>query len=623
MLNPNDLEKLKKICNLVRYGILISTTEAGSGHPTSALSAVELTVPLFFGPPAGGFMNGSDKFILSKGHASPLLYSLYFAKGLITEDELLTLRKFDSPLEGHPTPRFPYVDVATGSLGQGLSIGLGMALGIKQKVYILLGDSEVAEGQIWEAAELASYHNVDNLVAILDVNRLGQRGETMLGWDLDKYKKRFEAFGWKTIVIDDGHDLEKVYDAFNSLTRKPVNSPTMIIAKTIKGKGVPLLEDKNGWHGKALDKDQLQEALAELGEIIKPPTVVSNQQSVISKTEVKLNTENRILGTYQIGDLVATREAYGDALVELGKINSKIVALDAEVSNSTMSEKFQKAYPDRFFEMFIAEQNMVSTAVGLSKVGFIPFVSTFAAFFTRAFDQIRMSQYSKANIKLTGSHAGVSIGSDGPSQMALEDLSMMRSILESTIFYPSDAISAFKLTQIMAGNDGLFYLRTTREKTPVIYSNDEEFEIGGSKILRQNDNDKAVIFAAGITVHEALKAHEELNKEGVNIAVVDLYSIKPIDGKTVQQLSNKVKNVIVVEDHYPTGGLGESVLSALQSSSFQPQNQVSSSQFPASRFVHLAVNKIPRSGTPQELLAYEQIDSKAIIKAVKSFRNIQ
>ncbi len=633
-----NLAQLKELCRLVRYDIITSTTAAGSGHPSSSLSATELMTTLYF----GGFLHYdlqnpkyplNDRVIFSKGHASPLLYSLYQATGILTYKQLLTLRKFDSILEGHPSPRFKYVDVATGALGQGLSLGLGMALGIKlltkkqkvnrePKVWVLMGDSEFAEGQIWEALEVASYYKLNNLIGILDVNRLGQRGETMLGWDIRRYDERVKTFGWETIVVDDGHNLEKVYKAFQQAeTTVSVSGPKMIIAKTIKGKGVSFMANADGWHGKAVPKDKLDEVLKELGPVdlkmkgkISKPTIKGDNLDLQGtqlrsgkngpKAAVRVNTDELSTG-YTVGSMVATREAYGESLAALGKTNPNLVVFDAEVSNSTYAEKFQAAYTDRYFEMFITEQNMVSAALGISKIGFIPFSSTFAAFLTRAFDQIRMAQYSQPNLKFCGSHAGVSIGQDGPSQMGLEDLAMMRSILESVVFYPSDAVSAAKMVEIMSNNKGTFYLRTTREKTPVIYKQNETFSIGGSKILRQSGKDIAVVFAAGITLHESLKAHEELKKEGVNIAVVDIYCVKPIDYKTIQQFNHLP--IIVVEDHYPAGGLGEAVESALLED--KTRN--------ITRLIHLSVRQIPRSGSPDELLNFEQINAAAIIKAVK------
>ncbi len=667
-------KKLKKLCQLIRYDILTSTTEAGSGHPTSSLSAVELLTTLFF----GGFFKSdlrhpkgvqNDRFILSKGHASPLIYALYHAAGVISYQELMRLRKFNSDLEGHPTFRFKYADVATGSLGQGLSAGIGMALGIKlrsedtdfsdlsiseksrierlPKVWVLLGDSEMAEGQVWEAIQIASFYKLNNLIAIADVNRLGQSTQTMLGWDLKNYAKRVEAFGWNVVTVDNGHDLSQVYKAFNqikldrirqsqmksdstdsirfhpipsdSIQSDPISSdkPTMILARTIKGKGVSFLENKEGWHGKPVPKEQLKAVLKELGkvdinirgEIQLPKYQISN----IKYQNLKPVQPNLTDSTdYKLGDLIATRLAYGDALISLGNSNEKIIVFDAEVSNSTFSEKFAKKFPERYFEMFIAEQNMISTALGLSKLGFIPFASTFATFLTRGFDQLRMAQYSAPNLKIVGSHCGVSIGPDGPSQMGLEDLAMFRSILNSIIFYPSDAVSAFKLTQIMAKNDGLFYLRTNRKETPVIYGEKEEFKIGGSKVHKVNKvfkvhKVKALIIAAGVTLYEALRAQKELVKQGIETVVLDCYSVKPLDVQSINRLVMQTKNVIVVEDHYLAGGLGEAVRSSLNNETMKQCNN----------FIHLCVRKLPRSGTPEELLRFEEIDAQAIIKAVK------
>jgi len=635
---------LKKITNLLRYDILTSTTAAGSGHPTSSTSAVELMTVLWFDEylhtdfkdPKYIF---NDRIIFSKGHAAPLLYSLYHAAGELSYDELLTLRKFDSVLEGHPTPRFKHIDVATGSLGQGLSAGLGMAMGIKYQlhilrhpelgsgsneipkrvrndvkrtpiVWVLLGDSEMAEGQVWEAMELASHHKVNNLVGIIDVNRLGQRGPTMLEWDLNTYKKRIEAFGWNTIVIEDGNDLKQVSQAFEKLRVTSYelrnHKPTMIIAKTKKGAGIKDVEDRDGWHGKPLPEDLMKEAIKEYGEVdtnesfkVAKPNKITNYELRITNKPDKLRVTSYEL---RVKDKVATREAYGEALKSLAP-DPRVVVLDAEVSNSTYAEKFKKAFPDRFFEMYIAEQNMISVALGMSKVGLIPYSSTFAAFLSRAYDQIRMAQYSEGNVKIAGSHAGVSIGSDGSSQMALEDLSMMRSILNGVVLYPSDAVSTLKLIEEMKKHDGVSYIRLTREKTSVLYKENELFKIGGSKVLRSSQDDKAVVIAAGITLHEALKAYEELKKNSTNIAVIDAYCVKPIDADTIVKHAKKTGHVIVVEDHYPDGGLGDAVLKVTQ-------------KLPNIKFTHLAVNKIPRSGTPQELMEWEGIDAEAIVKAV-------
>ena len=628
--------QLKKLCQLIRYDILTSTTEAKSGHPTTSLSAVELMTTLFFGGflksdlnhPKGVQSLTNDRVVFSKGHASPLIYALYHAAGAISYPELMQLRKITSDLEGHPTFRFKYADVATGSLGQGLSAGVGMALGVKlrvksyelkvmrePKIWVLLGDSEMAEGQVWEAIQIASHYKLNNLIAIADINRLGQSTQTMLGWDLKTYAKRIESFGWKTIIVDDGHDLKKIYDSFESLNVSALEQPTMILAHTIKGKGVSFLENKEGWHGKPLPKELLESALREIGDVdlkIGGVIKVPNLKFKISNSKLNKNLKLKI-SNYKLGDNIATRLAYGDALLSLGEFNEKIVALDAEMSNSTYSEKFAKKFPERYFEMFIAEQNMMTAALGMSKLGFIPFVSTFAAFLTRGFDQLRMAQYSAPNLKIVGSHCGVSIGPDGPSQMGLEDISMFRSILNSTIFYPADATSTFKLTQVMAETEGLFYLRTNRKETPVIYDEKEKFVIGGSKIHKTvgvgRDRPSVLIIAAGVTLHEALKAQKELAKSGIVTVVLDCYSVKPINVKTIQELALKIPNIVVVEDHYPAGGIGEAVMQALFANlKFKVSNF---------KFIHLCVHRLPRSGSPEELLHYEEIDTETIIKAVK------
>ncbi len=606
----SDIVKLEKLAKLIRYWSLVSTTEAGSGHPTSSLSAADLMTGLLFG---GAFRfdadmpkhPNNDRLIFSKGHASPLFYSLWLAAGKVTGQEMMTLRKFGSPLEGHPTPAFTYTEAATGSLGQGLSIGVGMALNAKYidklpyRTYVLLGDSEMAEGSQWEAMEIAAYYKLDNLVGVLDVNRLGQRGETMYGYDLEVYKKKASAFGWEPIVID-GHHLPQILTAYEQAGRVH-DKPVMIIAKTVKGKGISFIEDKNGWHGKALKKDELLRALEELGPL--DLTIRGEIQSPedIKPVDRKAGKAEPVL--YSPDNPVSTRHAYGTALERLYPQYPEIVVLDAEVSNSTFAEIFKKAWPDRFFEMFIAEQNMVGNALGLSLRGRVPFVSTFAAFLTRAFDQIRMCQYSDANIKFCGSHSGVSIGVDGSSQMGLEDIALFRTILNSVILYPSDAVSAEKLVEEAASHRGIVYLRTTRENTPVIYRNDEVFRIGGSKVLKRSARDVATVAAAGITLHEALAAYEKLKKEGIFIGVIDLYSIKPIDVQTLTGAAHDTGRIITVEDHFAEGGMGEAVRSALAG-------------VPAA--IHsLAVRKIPKSGQPKELLDYEEISSKAIMKKVK------
>jgi transketolase len=610
MTNKTELEK---IARLIRYFILVSTSQAGSGHPTSALSATDLMTGLLFG---GTFRYdtdnpdhpNNDRLIFSKGHASPLFYSLWAAAGKISEEDMLSYRKFGSPLEGHPTPAFPFVDVATGSLGQGLSIGVGMAMNagyidnLSYKTYVLLGDSEMAEGSQWEAIQLAEHYKLDNLVGVLDVNRLGQRGETMYGRDLSAYEKRISAFGWETIVVVDGHDFDSVLAAFEKASQASNGHPVMIIAGTIKGKGVSFIEDENGWHGKALDDDQLKQALEELGDVDK--TV----RGRISRPEERYPEKPEAAGTvkepsYSPDKAVATRNAYGNALKRLYPKFPDIVALDGEVCNSTHSDIFRDEYPDRFFEMYIAEQNMVGAALGFSDRGKIPFVSTFSAFLSRAFDQIRMSQYSKPNIKFCGSHAGVSIGQDGPSQMGLEDIAMFRSVLESVVLYPCDAVSTEKMVEEAASHRGMVYIRTTRKKTPVIYRRNEGFPIGGSKVLKESEKDTVTVAAAGITVHEALEAYEELKKEGISIRVIDLYSIKPMDKATLKKAGTVSSALIVVEDHHAEGGIGEAV-----------RTELADFDIP----VHsLAVRKIPKSGKPDELLDFEDISRSAIIKKVK------
>lgn len=653
------MKKLSELAKLIRYFILLSSTKAGSGHPTSSLSAADLMTVLMF----GGFFKfdlkkpefaNNDRLIFSKGHASPLFYSLFAGAGAIKQKELETMRKFGSRLEGHPTMFFPFTESATGSLGQGLSIGVGMALNAKYvdklpyKTFVLLGDSEMAEGSVWEAIQSAFHYKLDNLTAILDVNRLGQRGETMYGHDVKAYQKRVEAFGWETIVTD-GHNLKEIDSAFKKIlsSQAPQDDrgraqsggrPVMIIAKTIKGKGISLLEDQDNWHGKSLNEEQFHSAVKELGpvdlklrgKVAKPDRLKIKDGRL--KNSLIINQQSLI--NYHVGDPESTRKAYGNALVRIFPENPDMVVLDAEVSNSTYSEFFKKKYPEHFFEMFIAEQNMVGVALGLSRRGKIPFASTFAAFFARAFDQIRMSQYSNPNIKFAGSHAGVSIGEDGASQMALEDIAMFRSLLNGVVLYPSDAVSTEKLTRLAASHHGNVYIRTTRKETPVIYKNSESFKVGGCKIhqtrmdsgSRVVRNDKKgntmhspsvilnglsegsqytviTIVGAGVTLHEALSAQEKLAKEGIETIVVDLYSIKPLDAKTLIKLAKKSTAVITVEDHFAEGGLGEAVQSALSETE--------------TKVYKLAVKKMPKSGKPDELLNYEEINSTAIIRKVK------
>ncbi len=605
MINKEKIEELSK---LIRYYILISTTRAGSGHPSSSLSAVELMATLLF----GGFFKfriddikyvNNDRLVFSKGHASPLLYSLWAAAGVVSEEEMLTLRKFTSRLEGHPTSNFKYAEAATGSLGQGLSIGLGMALNAKYidklpyKTFVLLGDGEMSEGSQWEAIQIAAHYKLDNLIGVIDVNRLGQSKETMYGSNIKAYKERISSFGWETFTVD-GHNIEEITDAYkNSLTVK--DKPVMIIAKTVKGKGVSLLEDKDGWHGKAISEEQMNTALNELGKIDKSikGEILKPEQVDVYKSEIKKSDRISIEG-----DKISTRRAYGNALVNIFPKFSQMVVLDAEVSNSTFSEIFGKRFPERFFEMYIAEQNMIGTALGLSLRNKIPFVSTFASFLTRAFDQIRMSQYSKSNIKFAGSHVGVSIGEDGPSQMGLEDIAMFRTLLDSVVLYPSDGVSTEKLVDKAAQHFGNVYIRTTRMDTPIIYNDKDSFEIGGSKVIRESKNDIVSVCSAGVTLHEALKAYKELKQEDIFIRIIDLYCIKPIDKLTILKAQKETKAIITVEDHFAEGGIGEAVKS------------VASENCPV---YILAVRKMPRSGKSFELLDYEEISSKAIINKVK------
>jgi len=605
-----DIAKLERIAKLIRYFILASTTEAGSGHPTSSLSATDLMTGLLF---SGIFRfdldrpghPNNDRLIFSKGHASPLFYALWAAAGRVTREELMALRKFGSPLEGHPTTAFPYTEASTGSLGQGLSIGLGMALNARYidklpyRTYVLLGDSEMSEGSQWEAIQLAACYKLDNLTGILDVNRLGQTGETMYGHDLHAYEKRISSFGWETVLID-GHAMEEVLRAYEKAFSVK-DRPLMIIAKTTKGKGVTFLENQDGWHGRALKRDEYKRAMEEIGE---PDMSLKGE---VEKTQ-DLKPEKREpkeveAASYPAGVQVATRRAYGNALARIFPMFPDIVVLDAEVSNSTYAEIFKKAYPEFFFEMYITEQNMVGAALGLSRRGKIPFISTFAAFFTRAFDQIRMSQYSDGNIKFCGSHAGVSIGEDGASQMGLEDIAMFRTLLNSVVLYPSDAVSTEKLVEEAAKHRGIVYLRTTRKETPVIYMRGEEFPVGGSKVLRRGDRDAVTVVAAGITLHEALEAHEVLKGKGISVRVIDLYSIKPLDHGTLADAARSTNAIITVEDHFAEGGIGEAVKSAL-------------SEYPIPIY-SLAVRNMPRSGKPEELLDYEGISKKGIITKIK------
>lgn len=610
----SQVQQWTNLAQQLRVDSIRATTVAGSGHPTSSMSAADLMSVLMtsylhydFDDPKNP---NNDHLIFSKGHASPLLYAMYKAAGAITDEELMTLRKFGSRLEGHPTPVLPWVDVATGSLGQGLPIGVGVALAGKYldklpyHVWVLLGDSEMAEGSQWEAFDHASHYKLDNLVGILDVNRLGQRGETELGWNTAAYEARARAFGWNAIVID-GHNYDEINSAFAQATQ-PNGSPTLIVAKTVKGKGVSFLENKEGWHGKALSKDQEEQAIKELNPVRSMTFPVPKPPAGQLPREPEKKPVD--LPRYDLKDAVATRKAYGDALKALGAANPEVVALDGEVSNSTYAEEFAKAFPERFFEQYIAEQQLVAAAVGMSVRHKIPFASTFAAFFTRAYDFIRMAAISRANIRLVGSHAGVSIGEDGPSQMALEDLSMMRCVFGSTVLYPSDPNQTARLVEQMANHDGIVYMRTTREKTPVLYSPDEQFEVGGSKVIHQSENDRLTIVAAGITLHEALKAYDQLKSQRVTVRVIDAYSVKPMDEETLLAAAQEAGNTfVVVEDHWPEGGLGDAVIDVF-----------TQRDGPMPQVVKLAVQSMPGSGTPAELMEEAGISAHHIVEAVNA-----
>ena len=602
-----------ELAQQLRVDSIRCSTAAGSGHPTSSMSAADLMAVLLSEHLHYDFAHpdnpDNDHLIFSKGHASPLLYSVFKAAGAITDEELMRFRQFGSRTQGHPTPILPWVDVATGSLGQGLPIGVGVALAGKfldklpYRVWVLLGDSEMAEGSQWEAFDHASHYGLDNLTGILDMNRLGQRGETELGWNSAAYAARARAFGWHAIEID-GHDTEAIDRAYREAASHR-GSPVLIIAKTLKGKGVSFIENKEGWHGRALSKDEAEKAITELGgerhvtiEVHKPapgtPAPLPPSQPLV-------------LPRYAPGTSLATRKAYGEALKALGDARSDVVGLDGEVSNSTYAENFAHAHPDRFFEQYIAEQQMVAAAVGLSVRHKVAFASTFAAFLTRAYDFIRMAAISRANLRLCGSHAGVSIGEDGPSQMALEDLAMMRAVFGSTVLYPCDANQTAHLLEQMADRKGISYLRTTRQATPVIYGPDDRFPIGGCKVVRSSDHDQVTVVAAGITLHESLKAGDALQAEGISIRVIDLYSVKPVDGETLlRAMEDTGGRLVTVEDHWAEGGIGDAVLEVLtQRESVLP------------RVVRLAVREMPTSGKPQELIAAAGIGADAIADAVR------
>src|SRR5215210_4591192 len=599
-----DSDLWRELGQQLRVDAVGASAKAGSGHPTSSMSAADLAAVLFaahfrydFDEPKSP---ANDRLVFSKGHASPLVYGLFHAAGALTEDEFMSYRQFGSRLEGHPTPALPWVDVATGSLGQGLPIGVGMAIAGKRldrlpfRVWVICGDSEMAEGSMWEAAEHAAFYELDNLTAIIDVNRLGQRGETMHGWDLSSYVDRFRAFGWHTIEVD-GHDVEQIDAAYRE-AEATTGKPTAVVARTIKGKGYAKVEDQPGWHGKAV----AEEAVEELGGL-------RNIRVAVAKPDLGERHRFDASGTpewpvYDVGSKVSTRKAYGDALAALGGEDPEVVALDGEVSNSTYAEIFRDAHRDRYFEMYIAEQQMAAAAVGMQVLGWKPFASTFAAFWSRAYDFVRMGAISRATLKLCGSHAGVSIGEDGPSQMALEDLAAFRAISGSTVLYPCDGNQTAKLVRTMADLEGISFLRTTRADTPVVYEADEEFPVGGSKTLRSSDDDEVTLVAAGITLHEALAAADRLGEDGVSTRVIDLYSVKPVDADTLRSIRTPI---VTVEDHWAEGGLGEAVLSALGEDEERPPVRI------------LAVREMPHSGKPAELLAAAGIDAEHIAAAAR------
>lgn len=609
-----NFNEWKEKATFLRKLILTSTTEAGSGHVTSSLSSVDLMTVLFDAYFSYDLDNpsstGNDRLVFSKGHASPLYYSLFAMSGGIPLEELKSLRKFRSNLEGHPTRHFPYSDAATGSLGQGLSVAAGLSIGLKKFhlqtipfIYVLLGDGELAEGQVWEAANFSSYYQLHNIVAIVDINRLGQSQETMLGHDIIEYEKRFQSFGFDTYSIN-GHDFSEITNVFHGIRESKSSKPKVILAKTIKGKGVSFLENKDNWHGKALTRDQLHDALVELGGDDKLYSF-NLKKPMTADVERKIFVNPPSAISYAKNIEVATREAVGSSLLEKVQANNSIIVLDGDVNNSTYTSLIKNNNREQFIQCFIAEQNMVSVAIGLSRLSYHPVVATFAAFLTRAADQIRMAALSHASILFVGTHVGVEIGEDGPSQMGLEDISLFGTIPESIIMQPSDAVAGNAITSLLCNSRGIRYIRALRSKTPILYENSESFQVGGSKVIKSNPDDHLVIAATGIAVHEALKAYYNLEKEGIHVKVVDCYSIKPFDDGTLKKLSSQtIKNVIVtVEDHFDHGGFGDFVLNAFTGSE--------------TKIVKLSLNHISRSGSSQELLADAKIDSASIVAKIK------
>ena len=608
------IELIKQKAKLLSIYSMMSTTAAGSGHPTSCMSAAQLVAGVFFYAmkfdPKNANSNDDDRFVLSKGHAAPLLYSALAEAGVFPVSRVMTLREFSSELEGHPTPKIHGVDAATGSLGQGLSVGAGLAIGARMdksptRVYVLTGDGELAEGQIWEAAAFAAHYNLDNLTVICDINRLGQSEPTMYQHDMNRYRLKWESEGFDTQVID-GHDVAAVLAALDK-AKATKGKPQAIIARTIKGHGFSQVADKLNWHGKPFSKEQLAAAIAELGG---GPTVPPDPGKSYERKPLPTPPDFPAPAApdYAADAKVATREAYGFALKRVGAVNKQLVALSGDVKNSTFSETFQDAEPDHFWQGYIAEQNLVSVAVGLQARGKVPFADTFACFLSRAYDNVRMAAISRANINLCGSHCGVSIGEDGPSQMALEDIAMFRAIHGSGVFYPADAVSTERLVDTMARRVGINYLRTSRPKFPILYSKDEKFPIPGFKVLRKSDQDKVTVIGAAVTLHEALKAADELKKAGTAIRVIDLYCVKPIDGKAIAaEIAATGGKLITVEDHWPEGGIGEAVLSSLAAVGAAP-----------TKFKLMAVNAMPHSGKPEELVDAFGISARDIISEVKA-----
>lgn len=612
--SASTIEAIKEKAKRLSILSMMATTAANSGHPTSCMSAAELVAGTFFYAmkfdPKNANSPDGDRFVLSKGHAAPVLYAALAEAGVFPESRVMTLRQFSSELEGHPTPRIPGVDAATGSLGQGLSVGAGLAIGARMdksptRVYVLMGDGEMAEGQIWEAAAFAGHYKLDNLTAIADVNALGQSEPTMYRHDMEIYRKKFEAEGWETQVID-GHDVAAVLTALDQ-AKNTKGKPQAILARTIKGHGVSFLAGKEHWHGKPIPKDQLAAAIKEIGAAIDVPPDPGKSYARASLPKPP-DFPAPAAPDYDPSKPIATREAYGFALKRLGAVNPHIVAISGDVKNSTFSEIFGDAFPDHFYQGYIAEQNLVSAGVGLAARGKVPFLDTFACFLARAYDQVRMAAISRANINLCGSHCGVSIGEDGPSQMALEDIAIFRAVHSSSVFYPSDAISTERLTEIMARREGINYLRTSRPKMPILYGKDEKFPVPGFKVLRQTAQDKVTVIGAGVTLHEALKAADQLKSQGIPIRVVDLYCVKPIDGKAIaEQITATAGRLITVEDHWPEGGIGEAVLSALAQAGVAPSK---------SRLI--AVRDMPHSGKPDELVDAFGISARHIVEAVRA-----